>query len=583
MNTPWFFLSYASISDEYDDQVRVFFSDLVKAVRVSGQLKKNEYSDEDVGFLAVQMPAGTDWPAELCNKLNSCCVLVCLYSAAYFKSEHCGREFQIFRSRLDEYIRARGIPPQAQIIPVLWFVPKDFDERLLPTALKRIQYKLSGFDEATNQRGIYYYLSIHGNKGSNYHEYVNDLADRITSAAGLDPPLSPLANDFDFGTAENAFADYSTASTKSDEALEHSGDLQTKPAQIDFFAEAISPTKIKLRWKSDAASKMKIERRQGSKGEFRSVPEVNVGATEYVDSRLRPSTTYVYKISAADNGYISNATGTATTRPIPVHWYIIGGAALVIMASLAFAFRCKFPGICKNEVATSTPLPAAQPVIETQPWPDNFDRDPTAGSNVWLKSGEWTYAKDKWDTTKGSQGNPENNRALVVQGTKPGLTTKIFDDFKATFTISYLSGDKAGWFLRAEEEARAGYQFVLLKPAHMKDGFTLTVTAVGSPNSVIKTNTCTVTLPDEYGQKPDDYIDVEVTAKNGQFTYLFTPRVPVPFSEPRPALKVPMTKACSNPITDEGKYLRSGRIGFFALDGTQFKVEKIAVTPLKQN
>jgi hypothetical protein len=554
MNTPWFFLSYASISDEYDDQVRVFFSDLVKAVRVSGQLKKNEYSDEDVGFLAVQMPAGTDWSAELCNKLNSCCVLVCLYSTAYFKSEHCGREFQIFRSRLDEYIRARGIPPQAQIIPVLWFVPKDFDERLLPTALKRIQYKLSGFDETTNQRGIYYYLSIHGNKGSNYHEYVNDLADRITSAAGLNPPLSPLANDFDFQTAENAFA---------------SGDRQTKPAQIDFFAEAISPTKIKLRWKSDAASKMKIERRLESKGEFRSVPEVNVGATEYVDSRLRPSTTYVYKISAADNGYISNATGTATTRPIPVHWYIIGAAVLVIMASLGFAFRCKIPGICN-------------PPIETVRWEEHFDRNPTAGPNVWLKSGEWTYPIDKWFTTNGLLGNSDNDKALVVEGTTPGLTTKVFDDFTATFTVAYLFGDKAGWFLRAEEEAGAGYQFVLVKPAQPKDGFTLSVTPIGSPKSVFKTNTCTVSLP-EYGQKDDDFIVVQVTAIKDEFTYLFTLRNPVPLNDLRPSVRVPKPIGCSNLIKDEGRYLPSGRLGFFAVDGTRFRVEEITVTPLKQN
>jgi hypothetical protein len=261
---------------------------------------------------------------------------------------------------------------------------------------------------------------------------------------------------------------------------------------------------------------------------------------------------------------------------------MIVAAVLVIMASLAFSFRCKFPGICKNEVATSTPLPAAQPVIEKTPWEDHFDRNPTAGPHTWLKSGEWTYPTDKWTTTFG-KGNKINDRALVVEGVTPGLTERLFDDFTATFTVSYLSGNKAGWFLRAEEGARVGYQFLLVKPPQPKDDdFILTATAIGSPNSVIKTNTCTFSLRD-YGQKPDDYVEVEVTAINNQFTYKFTLKNPIPFNDPRDSIKSLKPINCSNAIKDEGKYLLSGRLGFFAVDGTRFKVEQIDVVPLKQN
>lgn len=567
MNTPWFFLSYASISDEYDDQVRVFFSDLVKAVRVFGQLKKNEYSDEDVGFLALQMPAGTDWPAELYNKLNSCCVLVCLYSTAYFESEHCGREFQIFRSRLNEYIRARGIQPQAQIIPVRWFVPKNFDERLLPTALKRIQYNLSGFDEATNQRGIYYYLSIHGNKGSNYHEYVNDLADRITSAAGLNPPLSPLANDFDFRTAENAFADYSKASTKSDEALEHSGDVQTKPAQINFSAEAISLTKIKLRWKIDASFNLKIERRLKSKGEFTSVSEVKVGATEYVDSGLRPSTTYVYRISAADdlNGHIGNATETVTTRPIPVHWYITVASVFVIMASLAFSFRCALsPRFCEKP---TIPLPISEE------FRDRFEQK-ADGASGWLKEAEWDYPVNSWSTVPGRDGDTVD-RALVVKGVTPGFTKDAFDNFEASFTISHLEGSSAGWFLRAQRKDGKvlGYRFVLQR--RFDNSLFLSVSDESTPSRKISPPGCNVPIY-EYKKRSNDDIEVKVKAIGNEITYSF--KLSNPDSRDLPDT---LPVGCE-PFKDGSKsFIDAGYIGFFADAGSVFKVEDLFVHRMK--
>jgi hypothetical protein len=110
----------------------------------------------------------------------------------------------------------------------------------------------------------------------------------------------------------------------------------------------------------------------------------------------------------------------------------------------------------------------------------------------------------------------------------------------------------------------------------------LSVTPIGSPKSVFKTNTCTVSLP-EYGQKDDDFIVVQVTAIKDEFTYLFTLRNPVPLNDLRPSVRVPKPIGCSNLIKDEGRYLPSGRLGFFAVDGTRFRVEEITVTPLKQN
>ena len=560
MNTPWFFLSYASISEEYDQQVEVFFSDLLNAVRASAQLKKNKVPDEDIGFMAFQIPDGAEWPAELWNKLNSCRVLVCLYSDAYFKSEHCGREFEIFRNRLNDYIRSRGVPPYPPIMPVRWFVPEGFNERSLPTALKSIQCKLSGFDEATNHRGIYYYLAIHANQGPNYHEYVTKLAERITRAAGLHPPLPVLRKvESYFQTAENAFADYLAASTEPDDGLEDTSDF-------DFSAEAISPTKIKLRWKSGAASKMKIERRLESKGEFRSVPEVNVGAAEYVDSRLRPSTTYVYRISAADNGHISTATGTATTRPIPVHWYIIVGVVVVIIASLAFSFRCVLnPRFCEKP---AIPLPISEGFT------DRFERK-ADGDTGWLKEGNWDYPRNYWSTVPGRDGDPVD-RALLVKGVTPGFTKDAFDNFEASFRISHLEGKTVGWFLRAQKKDGKvlGYRFVLEKRSD--NTLFLYVSDESTPSREISPPGCNVPIY-EYKKRPNDDIEVKAEAIGNEITYSFQ------LSNPN-AGELPDTLPvrCDEPFKDGSKsFIVAGHVGFFADADSVFKVEDLFVRRMK--
>ena len=448
MNTPWFFLSYVSIRPEHDLQVKKFFTDLVGAVRDHAQVKANEFPDEDIGFCALQIPPGTDWTAVLPQRLSSCRVLVCLYSKAYFKSKQCGREFEIFRNRLNEHYGYKGTQLPPLIIPVPWVVSKNFDERFLPTALKPIQYKYSGFEDARNAKGIYYFLKISAKHKTNYDEYVENLAEIITNGAYLDPCLRVFENPIDFENTVNAFADYSDKPTSRDSPLP---DPQPESAQSDFSGEAISPTKIKLRWKSDAFSNVTIERRLESQSKFKSIPRVNIDANEHVDSVLRPATTYVYKLCAADksNGHLHYDTATVKTLPLPFFWYIVVIAGLLVLASLALRFRCSIPGFCHESVPI---VPKAQPLIETREWEDHFDRNPAAGANVWLRSGEWTYPTDKWTTVKGRD-KSDKDRALIVEGTTPGLTTKIYDNFTATFTVSYLSGGKAGWFLRAEEGA----------------------------------------------------------------------------------------------------------------------------------
>jgi hypothetical protein len=485
MSTPWFFLSYASISQSHDRLVKQFFLDLADAVRVAAGLKEGDVPEEEIGFCAEQLSAGKRWPPELCRKLSSCRVLVCLYSSAYFKSLPCGQEFEIFRNRLNDYIRDNGVEPPDLIIPVIWV--KNFDEKLLPKALKEIHYEDPGFEEEANQNGIYHDLAIHGNKSPKYLEYVHKLAGIIKDAASLEPALPPLTNAFEFKRTVNAFAGYPGAPTQADEVLEDASESQTKLAQIDF-----------------------------------------------------------------------SATQTVTTRPIPVHWYIIVATALVITASLTFKFRCSLsPRLCWD-------------LAISQEFTDPFERKPQ-GSSGWLKDDDWEYPVQSWSLVPGRD-EDDTDRALLVKGETPGFTKKAFDDFEATFIISHVEGTNAGWFLRAQKKDGqiSGYRFVLQELPDNK--LFLHASAEGTPPRKISPPGCNVFIY-EYKKKPDDDIEVVVKAIGNEITYSF--KLGNPDSQSLPDSK---PVGCSEPFKVEStSFIDAGYIGFFADAKSSFKVEELSV------
>lgn len=566
MNTPWFFLSYASIDRDYDQHVENFFSKLLKTVRWVAQVKASDFPDEDIGFCALHMSEGTIWDAELCHKLNSCGVLVCLYSDAYFKSKQCGKEFEIFRTRLNNHTSDKGTP--ARIIPVLWLVEEDFDESYLPTALEPIHYKCSGFEDAVNQGGIFSYLAIHANNPTKYDVYVRNLARRIFDAVHDKPELPPLRDAFDFETTVNAFADYSGRRTK---VVEGSSESEKEAAQIDFSAKPISLTKIKLRWNSDASIDVKIERRLKSKVESTSVLQVDVGATEYVDSGLRPATTYVYKISTTDklNGHTRSTTATVKTLPIPILWYMLVAASLLIIGSVAFTFRCSLsPRFC-----TPTPTPTPTPLPISEKLEERFHQKPNNASG-WLKDGDWEYPVQAWSTVPGRDGD-QIDRALLVKGATPGFTKDAFDNFDASFTISHVEGTSIGWYLRAQkkDDQIFGYRFVLRKRSD--NSLFLDAIAEGAPFRRISPPGCYVPVL-EYKKRPDDDIEVKVKAIGNQISYTFL--LSNPHSE-----QLPNTKpvGCEPFKAESTSSMDAGYIGFFAEAGSVFKVEDLFVHRMK--
>jgi hypothetical protein len=133
---------------------------------------------------------GQEWPDALAEALRTAHTMVCLYSPAYFQSEYCGKEMQVFLDRRRNYIRVNAGKKPANIIPVLWHpVPWR-----IPKTLPDIQYKDANLDPDT--KGVWDL----GDQGQS-RELINvadQIALRVRDAADLTPlaalPGRPLMN-----------------------------------------------------------------------------------------------------------------------------------------------------------------------------------------------------------------------------------------------------------------------------------------------------------------------------------------------------------------------------------------------------
>jgi hypothetical protein len=111
----YFFLSYArrqgvdpNEQSRRDPLVRRFHHDLEEQVRTLANRAQT------VAAIDSEFPVGDRWPERVARGLARCRVFVALYSDDYFSSEHCGREWQAFVSRLGAGRR------HAAVVPVLW-------------------------------------------------------------------------------------------------------------------------------------------------------------------------------------------------------------------------------------------------------------------------------------------------------------------------------------------------------------------------------------------------------------------------------------------------------------------------------
>jgi FxsC-like protein len=181
-----FFFSYTRANN--DEFLRRFFADLSEAVR----LKKGLPQDDTVGFFDQQdLELGQEWDPTLASALQNSRVLVCLYSPAYFKSEYCGKEWQVFGLRSNSYMAnehaRRGVNIEAPpvIKPVVWIPLRP--EMKLPSAVAKAQYTRGDPKAVENVLGLRYMRKQYQKYETEYNDFVEKLSDEILDTASKYP------------------------------------------------------------------------------------------------------------------------------------------------------------------------------------------------------------------------------------------------------------------------------------------------------------------------------------------------------------------------------------------------------------
>ncbi len=224
----WFFLSYARLDRDEDpfESVRKFYSDLDREIRL-----KKKISEGTAGFYdGTGIQQGDQWPQTLGAALNACRAMVCLYSPTYFDSEYCGKEFEVFNSRLDAYMNgvSQGTPRPKLIIPVLLHAPEDLEP--IPEGLADTQYHDDAYPEVYRREGLrYFFRRTNSELQDRYQDFLDVLVNKLlaATAATYPPPLPVLP---DIKTIKSAFHTPRVSATGAFVSQAQSG-----PRYADFF------------------------------------------------------------------------------------------------------------------------------------------------------------------------------------------------------------------------------------------------------------------------------------------------------------------------------------------------------------
>jgi hypothetical protein len=187
-----FVLSYArkdafvnNDSKRPDERFETFFDKL--SARVLNFTGHGGYIDR------TDIQPGDTWPDTLATALNNSQALVCLYSASYFQSEHCGREMQIMLQRRREYMKENAGKKPANIVPIIW---QPVLLQKIPKTLPQIQYAAPTKDPTKD--GVW---SV---QGAAMETFIEEIAFRIRDAAE-ETPLEPLPVVPDLDAVRSAF------------------------------------------------------------------------------------------------------------------------------------------------------------------------------------------------------------------------------------------------------------------------------------------------------------------------------------------------------------------------------------------
>lgn len=184
--TPCFFLSHAR-RRTVGPLVRRFQQDLEEHVR-------NLANDRGRAATSIgsELPVGGRWPEQVARGLARCRAFVALYSDEYFASEHCGREWQAFTSRLGS----------DHVVPVLW-QPVRADS--LPQGIPRVRGGPAEPGPTYREYGLNYLLRHLREHRDEYNSVLRRLALRIVDIQARSPSERPERYP-DYRSVPDAFA-----------------------------------------------------------------------------------------------------------------------------------------------------------------------------------------------------------------------------------------------------------------------------------------------------------------------------------------------------------------------------------------
>jgi hypothetical protein len=189
----YFFLSYAADNDDLEE-VKRFFADLSVEVRRQLGLKQ---SGAVVGFRDQEdIKVGVEWERRLGEALQNSKALICLYSPAYFRSEWCRREWEVFRRRELLYQESHPrlgeseIPQPRAIKPIIW-MPAHIAE-----PFSQIQtYRDDVLDDVYRRRGLFRLIHQYDKYKYQYDDFIVQLAGEILCEKELSLPPHPSLTD----------------------------------------------------------------------------------------------------------------------------------------------------------------------------------------------------------------------------------------------------------------------------------------------------------------------------------------------------------------------------------------------------
>ena len=166
-----FFLSYAHDREGVVTPFqRKFFDDLVAEISRRHGLPKDE-----VGFLDEDIGTGQVWSDRLVEALKSCKVFVFLQEPTYFQRPWCGREWHVFRSRLDLASRATAAAERLPLMfPVFWVPTSE-----LPALAGEIQFADRELGDDYVRQGLFDLMRL--KMDTEYIKVLRVMADRIVS------------------------------------------------------------------------------------------------------------------------------------------------------------------------------------------------------------------------------------------------------------------------------------------------------------------------------------------------------------------------------------------------------------------